>query len=272
MAGTAGTAHRLAAPLRVSLAHGRTRLGRLALVALGVAAATAMLLGALGGSLVARDLAVQRAVRGLPEAQRSIRISSFGLPPGSTYEGTDRKVTSVLHTLTRVAPARVLVYPQIRAGTRLAYLAAASDLGAAVHVVSGRLPRRCLPGHCEVLSIGAAPGRFGFGLVVVGRGRLVSSLPFGSSSRITASGATDEAKAIGAGHVAPFLVSGDVAGLGRLGPLQSAYRSYSWVAPLDPASVHVWQIDGLLAREARAETALANPTTNFAPDLDKVTV
>ncbi len=53
-------------------------------------------------------------------------------------------------------------------------------------------------------------------------------------------------------------------GLGRLGPLQSAYRGYSWVAPLDPASVHVWQVNGLLAREAKAETALANPTTNFA--------
>jgi hypothetical protein len=244
-------------------------MGRLALVAVGVAAATAMLLGALGGSLVARDLAVQRALRQLPEAQRSIRISSFGLPPGSTYEATDRKVTAVLRTLTPVAPARVLMYPEIRAGTRLAYLAAASDLPAAVRLVSGRLPGRCAPGHCEVVSIGPAPGRFGFGLVVVGQGRLASSLPFGSSSRITASRAVDEAKAIGASHVAPFLVSGDVAGLGRLGPLQSAYRSYSWVAPLDPASIHVWQVDGLLAREAQAGTALANPTTNFgvaAPD------
>jgi hypothetical protein len=264
VASPAATSRRLAAPLRVSAAHGRTRVGRLALVALGVAAATAMLLGALGGSLVARDLAVQRALRGLPEAQRSIRISSFGLPPGSTYASTDRKVTAVLRTLTPVAPARVLVYPEIRAGTRLAYLAATSDLGSAVHLVSGRLPRRCLPGRCEVLSIGPAPGRFGFGIVVVGRGSLVSSLPFGSSSRITASGASDEARAIGASHVAPFLVSGDVTGLGRLGPLQSAYRSYSWAAPLDPASVHVWQVNGLLAREARAETALANPTTNFA--------
>jgi hypothetical protein len=270
MAGLTATGRRLAAPLRVSAAHGRTRAGRLALVALGVAAATAMLLGALGGRLVARDLGVQRAVRALPEAQRSIRISSFGLPPGSTYSATDRRVTAVLRTLTPVAPARVLIYPEIRAGARLAYLGAASDLRQAVHLVSGRLPGRCLPRRCEVLSIGPAPGRFGFGLVVVGRGTLASSLPFGSSSRIAASGAIDEARAIGARHVAPFLVSGDVAGIGRIGPLQSAYRRYNWVAPLDPASVHVWQINGLLAREARAQTALADPTTTFgvaAPDL-----
>src|SRR5581483_6795602 len=35
------------------------------------------------------------------------------------------------------------------------------------------------------------------------------------------------------------------------------FRIYSWIQPLDPARLHVWDVDGVLSRETRAQEALA---------------
>src|SRR4051812_18937207 len=58
---------------------------RALLVAVGVGAAVASLVGVAGGSLAARDRAVQRAVAALPASQRSFRVDAFGLAPGQDY-------------------------------------------------------------------------------------------------------------------------------------------------------------------------------------------
>ena len=52
---------------------------------LGVAASVAMLVSVLGGSVIARDREVQKAVAALPESQRSFEVDAFGLPPGQNY-------------------------------------------------------------------------------------------------------------------------------------------------------------------------------------------
>ncbi len=71
---------RVRAPLMVAAARLRAHRGRSLLVVLGVAATTAMLLGVTGGSLVARDRAVVRALTSLPAADRGFRVDAFGLP------------------------------------------------------------------------------------------------------------------------------------------------------------------------------------------------
>ncbi|MGH3141921.1 MAG: hypothetical protein ACRDO9_02130, partial [Gaiellales bacterium] len=58
---------RIAAPARVALARLRSRPGRNVLLLLGIAAAAGMLVAVFGGTVIARDLSLQRLVRELPE-------------------------------------------------------------------------------------------------------------------------------------------------------------------------------------------------------------
>ena len=76
---------RARAPLVVAAARLRGHAGRAILVAAGIAASIAMLVGVEGGSLIARDRAVQRAVAALPASQQSFRVVAFGLAPGQSY-------------------------------------------------------------------------------------------------------------------------------------------------------------------------------------------
>ncbi|MEO9174114.1 MAG: hypothetical protein ABI317_01285, partial [Gaiellales bacterium] len=65
---------RLAAIARLVLRRAATRPGRGLLVAAGIAIACALVAGLAGGSLAARDRALQKAVAALPEDQRSVRV------------------------------------------------------------------------------------------------------------------------------------------------------------------------------------------------------
>ena len=60
------------------------------------------------------------------------------------------------------------------------------------------------------------------------------------------------------GDVVPatVLVASGAGAFDRLPAFSALYRVYSWVAPLVPRRMHVWQISGLLARESRAQTVL----------------
>ena len=55
---------------------------------------------------------------------------------------------------------------------------------------------------------------------------------------------------------AAVLLASGAGAFDHLPALAAIYRVHSWVAPLDPRSVHVWQIAGLLARESRAQAVL----------------
>src|SRR5438876_916543 len=90
---------RARAPLVVAAVRLRAHPGRAALVAVGVAVSTAMLVAALGGSAITRDRTVQHGLAELPESQRGFRVDAFGLPPGTTYAGADREVRAVLTPL-----------------------------------------------------------------------------------------------------------------------------------------------------------------------------
>ncbi len=239
------------APLQVARARLRAHLGPGLLVVLGVAASVAMLVSVLGGSVIARDREVQKAVAALPESERSFEVDAFGLPPGQNYAAADRTVLRQLATLTPEAPLRGTFFRRLRVGGGLVQLAGLDGLAGLVHLSAGRLPRTCVPARCEVLQLGPG-GRTSWDegpihLVRVGVGTLPDKGVFGDSLT-TAPG----------GDVVPatVLVASGAGAFDRLPAFSALYRVYSWVAPLVPRRMHVWQISGLLARESRAQTVL----------------
>jgi len=249
---------RARAPLVVAAARLRGHAGRAILVAAGIAASIAMLAGVEGGSLVARDRAVQRAVAALPASQQSFRVDAFGLAPGQTYAQADRTIRGTLASLTPRRPLRAMFFRELRVAGGLVQLASLDDLGALARLRSGRLPRTCVPAHCEVLQLGAG-GRArwdqqGIHLVRVGTGTLRDRALFGDLLQPT--------PALH-GERATTLVASGSAAFDRLPAFEGIYRSYSWIAPLDPRGLHVWQIPGLLRRESRAQASLARYTDAY---------
>ena len=238
------------------------RPGGAALVALGVAAGAAALAAVLVGSLVARDRAAARSVRALAGADRVFRVTWLGVPSqsGSRFRVLDRRARRALTAVTPQRPFAVLLYRETRLGEALVDLGAVDGLARWVHLRSGRLPRRCEPSRCEVLQLGGRgqlPHVPGLSVEVVGRGTLTSEAPFGSFV-LPGAYAAARAHAIGYHTPAPppLLVADGVEALARAPALQSIYRSYAWVAPLRPASVHPWQLGDLELRVARTGAAL----------------
>jgi hypothetical protein len=143
-------------------------------------------------------------------------------------------------------------------------LGAMDELSRYVRLRSGRMPRTCTATRCEVVQIGAAgPAQVhgaGVLLVRVGVGELTSPLPFGT---VGIGGGS------GSGRSLPLLLGGDVGVLSAAPGLSPIYRTYGWATPVAPGGVHGWEIDGLFAREARAESGLSGPRSLFrltAPD------
>ena len=242
---------RARAPLSVAAARLRAHVGAGLLVLLGVAASVAMLVSVLGGSVIARDREVQKAVAALPESQRSFEVDAFGLPDGQDYAATDRTVRRQLSTLTSQTPLRGTFFRRLRVGGGLVQVGGLDDLAQLVQLRSGRLPRSCVPSRCEVLQLGpgdrATWNEGDIHLVRVGIGAVPDKGVFGDSL-VTAPG----------GDVVPatVLLAAGAGAFDRLPAFSAFYRVYSWVAPLEPRHMHVWQISGLLARESRAQAAL----------------
>src|SRR5204862_369144 len=63
--------------------------------------------------------------------------------------------------------------------------------------------------------------------------------------------------------VATLLVASDVRGLASAPALTSNFRTESWVVPLTPRDVRVWQARALLDREARAQSLLETLKPNL---------
>jgi FtsX-like permease family len=249
---------RARAPLVVAAARLRGHAGRAILVAAGIAASLAMLAGVEGGSLIARDRAVQRAVAALPASQQSFRVDAFGLAPGQTYAQADRTIRGTLTSLTTRRPLRAMFFRELRIGGGLVQLASLDSLDTVARLRSGRLPRTCVPAHCEVLELGAggraAWDQQGIHLVRVGTGTLRDRGLYGDLLAPTPQLHNE--------RVTTLVASGSAA-FDRLPAFEGIYRSYSWIAPLDPRRLHVWQIGELLRRESRAQAGLARYTDAY---------
>ena len=242
---------RFRAPLLVAGARLRARPGRALLVAVGVAAAAATLVAILGGSLIARDRAVQRALASLTPAERSFRVDAFGLPDNANYAETDRQVRAALAPLAPGAPLRATFFRELRIDGELVQLGGIDGLTNLVHLRSGRMPRVCNAERCEVLEIGTG-GRSrldeaGIHLVRVGTADVPRRAVFGGSIDTEQQG----------GDNPTLLITAGAKTFDSLSAYDGLYRIYSWIAPLDPRHLHIWEISRVLDRETRAQTELA---------------
>ena len=242
---------RLRAPLVVAVARLRAHRGRSLLVVLGVAATAAMLLGVTGGSLVAQDRAVARSLGGLAAGDRSFRVDAFGLPAGEAYAAADTQARDALHLLAPGTPLRATFFRELRIDRELTQLAGLDDLPTFVHLRSGRLPRSCTAARCEVLQI-EAEGRAQLNegdihLVRVGVADLPDRAIFGGSLGT-----------LRIGGDAPVLLLADGGhAFDTLPAFDGIFRTYSWIVPVDPDRLHVWDIARVLERETHAQGDLA---------------
>jgi hypothetical protein len=253
------TIRSVAFPLGLAWSRLRRRPGRALLLALGVAAAAGALAVVLGGSLVAQDVSAGRALASLPPAKRSVAVTyaDLGLPRnGVTRPQVEPLVIQTLGRVTRGEPTRAVQFKLIRVGGALENLAAVDDLRRWVRLTSGRFPQECTPERCEVIQLGGTgevKGGPGLRLVEVGEGVLTSPLPFAYLPGGKATQGVGESFRVAE---PPFVVAEGFDSLSTLPGLRSFYRTYSWVVPLRPASVHPWDIDDFEARTARAESTL----------------
>jgi hypothetical protein len=251
------------APLRVALARIRARPGRGALVAAGVALATAAAAGIAGGGTITADLELHRSLDALPPSDRGFSATWLGAPPAGGYAQIDRTATGALAGIQPGRPARTVAYSELNLNGQLVSLGAVDEPGRWLHLVSGRLPEHCVPSRCEVVQTGGdrvtAVSETGLRLVVVGRAS--GALPFDLGSL--------NAAAHGKTSTPPVLVAGSVHDLSTLPVFSAIFRRYGWTVPIRSHAVHDWQVPELLRRESAASQALERAGGAFgfgAPD------
>ena len=216
--------------------------GRSLLVVAGVAAATGLLAGVLGGGLAARDRALQRSLAAAstagtelpgqllrPPLRQDLRAGRPGGPrrPCSRDAGTAGGPDAVPD-----APDRPRAREPRRRSTTCAPLSASSRA----------LAPACRPARCEVVQVGGGGAR---GSTRPGSTSFASVRP----ARGTALGVP--------GSGPPFLFAGSAAAFEHLPAFLGISRNHLWNAPLDPRSVHVWQVPRILAGESAAQALLA---------------
>jgi hypothetical protein len=246
------------AALAVAGARLRSQPLRPALVVAGVALAFAMLVSVLGGSVVARQQALHRALTAAPASARGFRVDRFGLPLDQrAYRQVDAQVRRVLATLSPGAPRRVVFFRELRVHGQLVEIAAVDRLPGVVRLRSGRLPRRCTPAGCDVLAIGGTRrGPLAEGdirLDRVGTADLRDPALFGYISAANGGGPNKPT----------VLLAPSVDALQRLPALQPFYRVYSWLSPLQTGHLRTWDVGSLLAAESRAQAVLGSTDLAF---------
>jgi hypothetical protein len=266
---------RLGYPLRLAGIRLTHRGPAVLLAAAGVAAGAAMLATVLAGTVVARDESVGRAVEEIPAAQRAVRAAWFGIPAlDEDHAALDRQARE---TLARVVPddpvAFVLFRESTIAGTYVG-LGAVDGLSDWVTLRSGRMPRTCEPERCEVVRIrgeGRIPNAPGLRLVEVGTAAVKSPVLFGDfiapaeneQNRAALSPSLREAARYHRPEQPALILAEGVDGLLGSPELETVYRSYSWVAPLEQGTVRAWEIDELATDAARARSSLQTASGAF---------
>ncbi len=91
-------------------------------------------------------------------------------------------MTPKVEALTGEKPVAAMLFREASIQQRLVNVRAADDLNKWVTLVSGRLPKPCVPSHCEVLRLkgtGPIPATKDLNLIEVGRATLKPDAPFG---------------------------------------------------------------------------------------------
>ena len=244
--------------------------GRIALVAAGLAAAAAMLAGVYSGAVAAQDRDVGRQLRALSPDSRSIHVAWFSVGgQAAPYATLDRHVRRVLRGVTARRPTGTSLYRESQLGGAFLGLGAVDDLGRWVRVRSGRLPRPCTRRRCEVLVIrrgGRIPNVPGLRLVPVGEGDVVTATLFGDAVPALGLHQSQFLQRMSRYHrpaPPPLVLANGVAGLDTWPRLHDAYRTYSWVVPLDRRLVRSWSVGAFTTRIERTRARLQAESFGF---------
>ncbi len=241
------------------------RAGRVLLVVAGIAAGAAVLACVLAGAQVMQDRSLARAVGALSPADRSVQAVWFGTNEAS-WRSLDRIARPPLEAL-GAKPVAVMLYREANVGGRLVDIRAVNGLGRWVRVTSGRLPRPCTATRCEVLEVGGSlpvPHTAGLPLVVVGHGIVSRAAPF--AQYIQRPATTGTSLGYHTPQTPPLVIADGVEALSRAPELETFYRSYAWMLPLTPGSVHPWTVSRLTSEIERKRSQIEASSTLFQVD------
>jgi hypothetical protein len=259
---------RILFPLRLAALRLARRGERVGLVALGIAAAAALLAAVSAGSLVARDRSLERQTGRLAAADRAVRVVWGGIAsgPSNHFSSVDRAARDALRPFGG-RPVRAMLFRQSQAAGRLFDLGAVDGLGRFVRLRSGRLPGPCRPQHCEVVQLGGSgpiPRIPGLRLVRVGRASLDSAVPLGDLvTRETYAGVLSSSLRYHTAATPPLLLAEGVEGLATVPAFEPTYRSYTWTLPLAPGRLHPWSLDRFTREVTRARAGLTALTLAY---------
>jgi hypothetical protein len=261
--GRGSAVERRLVPIRFAFTRLRAHASRTVLVAAGVAVAAAMLAMAAVAAVAVQDRAVQRALAELQPTDRAVQVDWSGVPAQSNLSlaQLDRVARAALRPVLSRPPFGVLVFRQATWGGAFVNLGAVDGLSRWLVLRSGRLPRPCTAGDCELVQIGGEPvaPKLPY-LHVVGRATIRAGAPL--AAYFAAAGQNRP----------PILLADGVRGFSEL-PLPDAAviaRTAGWIVPVAPGAIHEWEIPGFQRRLDLAQNRLesADPLFSLAAPTD----
>jgi hypothetical protein len=252
-------------PLRLVGARLATGGRRLVLVAAGVVAGAAVLAAVLGGRLVMQDRALEQATAQLQPADREVAVAWSG--SANSFARLNAYVAPRVRAITGHPPSAAMLFREASIQERLVNLRAADNLDRWVRLVSGRLPQRCRPSHCEVLRLegkGPIPSTPQLRLVEVGRAVLKPDAPF--APFVMPAPPTEMVAQAVRYHTpqpSPIVIANGVQGLSDNTELETFYRSYAWFVPIGHGDVHPWEVDAFQAKVQRLTAEIEASSDEF---------
>lgn len=238
--GRAGRAPLAAAAFAVARARDRPLRGLV--TALGITVAIAALFVTTASPLIAGDATLRQALEQVAPARRSIAVAvSVNQQTPADLRAIDTQVRADLQAPGLGAARSQVEYRALSSGDGTVFrLIGVQGLRDVVTMVSGRRPVECTPSHCEVLITGTdtvVTPQPELGIDIVGRAVIDDPGIVSGQFR------PDPAEVV--------LLGDDVESVGAIDSLSLIGRSIGWVAPIDPASVRVADIDDLLGAATR---------------------
>ena len=246
---------RVAVPVRYALRRLRVNWPRTLIVALGIAVGAAVLAMTAVGSAAVQDRAVQRALAQLQPSDRAIQAVWSGVPAQSnlSFLQLDRIARTATEPILKQKPFGVIAFRQATWGGAFVNLGAVDGLARWLDLRTGHLPHRCTPSSCELIQIGGKPAAPTLPFLhVVGRATFKAGAPLAAYFG-------------GGGKRPPILLADGVLPFERT-PLPDASliaRTYGWIVPVAPRSIHDWDLASLGTRLDRAQSQLERRSDIF---------
>jgi hypothetical protein len=217
-----------------------------------------VLAAVLAGRLVMQDRSLQLAVGQLQPGDRT--VSAVWSGAATSFSQLDPLVTPKIEALTGEKPVAAMLFREASVQGRLVNVRAANDLDEWVTLDSGRLPRPCVPSHCEVLRLkgtGPIPATKDLNLIEVGRATIKPDAPF--APFVLPTPPTEQVARAVRYHTpqpSPTVIANGVAALSKTPELETFYRAYGWFLPVGHGEVHPWAINGFERKVQRLTATL----------------